>query len=104
LVFGNNYIAISGSRPYVSEIVQIWHAQRNILALLAGFAVEKRYREERHYPPRRLWTLRSIGTMSSHERCSGSSRPEEKANEDQKHGSLSPIYKDERLCAFPVEL
>ncbi len=26
--------------------------ERNILAVLAGFAVEKRYREERRYPPR----------------------------------------------------
>ncbi len=26
--------------------------ERNIRAVLAGFAVEKRYREERHYPPR----------------------------------------------------
>lgn len=26
--------------------------ERNILAVLAGFAVEKRFREERRYPPR----------------------------------------------------
>jgi hypothetical protein len=26
--------------------------ERNLRAVLAGFAVEKRYREERHYPPR----------------------------------------------------